>query len=202
MRLGLMGGTFDPIHYGHLAAAEAVRHELELAKVVFVPAGRPPHKAGHQVSPAVHRMAMVRQAVASNPFFEVSDIEVDRPGPSFTVDTVKEYGRLYPGAEIYFLTGTDAVAEIASWHRFEELLGLCRLTSAIRPGCTREVQERLARLPESIRCRVHLVEVPAVAVSSTEIRERVYFGKPVKYLLPETVEDYIIRHGLYRTVKA
>ncbi|MEW6172835.1 MAG: nicotinate-nucleotide adenylyltransferase [Bacillota bacterium] len=197
MRLGLMGGTFDPIHYGHLAAAEAVRHELELVKVVFVPAGQPPHKTGHQVSPAVHRVAMVRLAVASNPLFELSDIEVGRPGPSYTVDTVSAYRCLYPEAEIYFLTGTDAVAEIASWHRFDELLKLCRMISAVRPGCAREVQDRLAQLPESIRCRIRLVEVPGVAVSSTEIRDRVRLRKPVKYLLPETVEEYIIQHGLY-----
>lgn len=197
MRLGLMGGTFDPIHYGHLVAAEVARYEFGLSRVVFIPAGQPPHKLDRQISPAAHRVAMVRLAVASNPYFEVSTAEVDRPGPSYTVETVSLFRRFYPGAEIYFITGADAVAEISTWHRSEELVRLCRVVAVTRPCYDlEELGRSLAELGEGFE-RVSLLPAPGVAVSSTEIRERVHAGKPIKYLLPEAVEDYIARHGLY-----
>ncbi|HIE12017.1 MAG TPA: nicotinate-nucleotide adenylyltransferase [Desulfotomaculum sp.] len=198
MRLGLMGGTFDPIHYGHLAAAEAARYEFALAKVVFIPAGQPPHKPEQTVSPAVHRVAMVRLAISSNPYFEISTMEVERPGPSYTVDTLAEFRRLCPSAALHFITGADAVAEIPAWHRFEELLGLCLLVGVTRPGHSLEdLREGLTGLGAELRQRIRVLPVPGVAVSSSEIRERVRTGKPIKYLLPEAVEEYIFRHGLY-----
>ena len=196
MRLGLMGGTFDPIHYGHLAAAEVARYEFGLVKVVFIPAGQPPHKTGQKISPAAHRLAMVRLAVASNPFFEVSTVEIDRPGPSYTVETVSAFRHLYSSAEIYFITGADAVAEISTWRRIEELLRLCWLVAVTRPGYLLEDLREWLVKPELWR-KILTLQVPGVAVSSTEIRERVRAGRPVKYLLPEAVEDYIARHGLY-----
>jgi len=197
MRLGLIGGTFDPIHYGHLVTAEVARYELRLAKVVFVPAGQPPHKPGRQVSPALHRVAMVRLALTSNPHFELSTMEVERPGPSYTVDTVKEFQRLYREAEIWFITGADAVAEVPTWNRAEELLQLCRLVAVARPGYTlRGYGGKQTELPDLWR-KIHVMQVPGVAVSSTEIREWVRMGKPIKYLLPEPVEEYIAQHGLY-----
>lgn len=194
----MMGGTFDPIHYGHLVAAEAARYEFSLDKVVFIPAGQPPHKPDRQVSPAFHRVAMVRLGISSNPYFEISTVEVERPGPSFTVDTLAEFRRLYPSAVLYFITGADAVAEIQTWHRFEELLRLCLLVGVSRPGYPLEdLQEGLAGLDCEFRQRIRLLPVPGVAVSSSEIRERVHAGKPIKYLLPEAVEEYVIRQGLY-----
>ncbi|ACX51362.1 nicotinate (nicotinamide) nucleotide adenylyltransferase [Ammonifex degensii KC4] len=190
MRLGLLGGTFDPIHFGHLAVAEAVRYEMGLDKVYFIPSGQPPHKK-RKVAPAEHRLAMVRLAVASNPYFEVSTVEIERPGPSYTVDTVKEFRRLFPQAEIFFILGMDALAEFLTWHRVEELLTLCHFVVATRPGYPSAVKGGRGR-------RVTVLPVPGVAVSSTEIRERVRAGKPIKYLLPEAVEEYIYAHGLYQ----
>lgn len=198
MRLGLMGGTFDPVHYGHLVAAEAARYEFGLAKVVFIPAGQPPHKPDRVVSPAFHRVAMVRLGIRSNPYFEVSTLEVERPGPSYTVDTAAEFRRLYPSAVLYFITGADAVAEILTWHRFKELLRLCLVVGVTRPGYSMaDLRERLAGLERELRQQILVLPAPGVDVSSSEIRERVLTGKPIKYLLPETVEEYIIRQGLY-----
>ncbi|MCL6549215.1 MAG: nicotinate-nucleotide adenylyltransferase, partial [Alicyclobacillus sp.] len=197
MRLGLIGGTFDPVHYGHLVAAEEARYELGLSKVVFVPAGQPPHKPDRHISPAFHRVAMVRLALASNPHFELSTMEVERSGPSYTVDTVKEFRYLYDRAEIWFITGADAVLEILAWYRAEELFRLCRVVAAARPGYSLNgLSERLAPLGD-LRERIDVLKVPGVAVSSTEIRERVKAGKPIKYLLPEAVEEYITLHKLY-----
>lgn len=198
MRLGLMGGTFDPIHYGHLVAAEAARHEFALAKVIFIPAGQPPHKPDREVAPAFHRVAMVRLAISSNPYFEISTMEVQRPGPSYTVDTLAEFRRLCPSGALYFITGADAVAEILTWHRFKELLRLCLLVGVTRPGHSlADLRERLGGLEEELWQQIRVLPVPGVAVSSSEIRERVRTGKPIKYLLPEAVEEHIVRHGLY-----
>ncbi|MEW6446870.1 MAG: nicotinate-nucleotide adenylyltransferase [Bacillota bacterium] len=198
MRLGLMGGTFDPIHYGHLVAAEAARYEFGLGKVVFIPAGQPPHKPAGEVTPAFHRVAMVRLGISTNPYFEISTKEVDRPGPSYTVDTVAEFRRLYPSAALYFITGADSVAEILTWYRFKDLLRLCLLVGVTRPGYSLgDLRERLAGLDEELLQQIRVLPVPGVAVSSSEIRERVRAGKPIKYLLPEAVEEYITRQGLY-----
>ncbi|MGO0123546.1 nicotinate-nucleotide adenylyltransferase [Desulfothermobacter acidiphilus] len=190
MRLGLLGGTFDPIHFGHLAVAEAVFYEMNLDKVYFVPSRQPPHKR-RKVTPAEHRLAMVKLAVVSNPNFEVSTVEIERPGPSFTVDTVREFLQLYPQAEVFFILGMDALAEFLTWHRVEELLTLCRFVVATRPGYSGTSKVIRGR-------KVTVLPVPGVAVSSTEIRERVRAGKPIRYLLPEAVEEYIHIRGLYR----
>lgn len=194
-----MGGTFDPIHYGHLVAAEGARYQFKLDKVVFIPAGRPPHKMAHEISPARHRIMMTLLAIQSNPYFTFSSIEVERPGPSYTVDTVHDMRRCFPDAEIYFITGADAVLEILNWRRVEELLSLCFFVAATRPGFRLEnLQQRLGALPEHLLRRIYTMEVPALAISSTDIRRRVREGRPIKYLLPETVERYIYRAGLYR----
>lgn len=198
-RLGVMGGTFDPIHYGHLVTAESVRHQFGLAKVIFVPAGRPPHKANEKISAPEHRLAMTRLAVASNPCFEVSALEIERPGPSYSYDTVLEIKRRYRPVEVYFITGADAVLEILTWHRVEELLAACYVVAATRPGYDlTTLREKLAQLPAQLVNQIVPIEVPALAISSTEIRRRVREGKPIKYLLPEAVEAYIMEHGLYR----
>lgn len=198
VRIGLMGGTFDPVHYGHLVAAEDARYELNLAKVIFIPAGQPPHKAPEKVSAAAHRVAMVRLAIASNPNFELSTLEVERPGPSYTVDTVAAFRKLYPAAELYFITGADAVAEILSWRKPEELLELCWLVAVTRPGYILDnLRERLAGLAGYLWRKIRVLPVPGVAVSSTEIRERVREGRPIRYLLPDEVAAYIKEKGLY-----
>uniref|UniRef100_A0A7C2E2W3 Probable nicotinate-nucleotide adenylyltransferase n=1 Tax=Ammonifex degensii TaxID=42838 RepID=A0A7C2E2W3_9THEO len=199
VRIGLMGGTFDPIHYGHLVAAEDARFELGLEKVIFIPAGQPPHKPKERVSAAAHRVAMVRLAIATNPYFELSTIEVERPGPSYTVDTVAAFREQYSAGELYFITGADAVAEILSWHKAEELLTLCQLVAVTRPGYVLEaLRERLRGLDGYLWRRIRLLPVPGVAISSTALRERVREGRPIRYLLPEEVEAYIREQGLYR----
>lgn len=199
MKLGVMGGTFDPVHYGHLVVAEGVRYEYRLDKVIFVPAGRPPHKRDRPISGSEHRLAVTALAVASNPFFEVSDLEIKRHGLSYTYDTIRELQDVYHPDAVYFITGADAVLELLSWHRFPELLARCRFVAATRPGHNPEsLAARLRLLPASLAERIVAFEVPALAISSSDIRRRVSEGRPIKYLLPESVEEYVLSSGLYR----
>lgn len=198
-RLGLMGGTFDPIHYGHLVTAEGARYEMGLEKVIFIPAGRPPHKPNYHITEPWRRYTMTGLAIASNPFFQASPLEVDRPGPSYTIDTVQAISRLYPEAQIYFITGADAVLEILTWKNVEQLLTLCRFIAATRPGYQLdELWKKLGRVSGCLKQNIFCMEVPALAISSTDIRRRVREGRPIKYLLPEPVEDYITKNDLYR----
>jgi len=198
-RLGVMGGTFDPIHYGHLVAAESARESFGLDRILFVPAGQPPHKAEVPVTAAEHRYAMTLLATASNPRFDVSRIELDRPGPSYTVDTITALRELHgPEAEIFFVTGADAIMEIFSWNRSDALLESCQFIAVTRPGTSaRRLQEWVARLEQGHGRRFHRVAVPGVAISSTDIRQRVRDGRPIRYLVPEAVEVYIQKHRLY-----
>ncbi len=199
-RVGIMGGTFDPIHFGHLVTAEAARWEFALAKVVFVPSGRPPHKKDYPVTDAEHRYQMAVAATASNPAFEVSKVEIDREGYSYTIDTVLAFRRFYgPEVQLFFITGADAILEILTWKDVGRLLNECHFIAATRPGFQlNRLQETHPMLPVEGRHRIHLIEVPALAISSTDIRWRVQHKKPIKYLLPEAVEDYIHCQGLYR----
>ncbi|NLT94432.1 MAG: nicotinate-nucleotide adenylyltransferase [Clostridia bacterium] len=197
--LGIMGGTFDPIHYGHLVTAEVVRSEFNLEKVYFVPSGNPPHKDPVKVTDSQHRYLMTILAITTNKYFEASSIEVDRIGKSYTYDTVKYFKENYPEYDIYFITGADAIKEILTWHRVEELLDLCYFVAATRPGYDLEdlKKKELKVLPKAYLERITIIEVPAMAISSTGIRKRVREGKPIKYLLPEAVEHYIYKKGLY-----
>jgi len=199
MRIGVMGGTFDPIHLGHLVTAEAVRHRFGLHQVIFVPTGRPPHKKGEDVSSAEHRYVMTFLAVVGNPEFSVSRVEIDRAGYSYTFDTMLTLGEVYgPDCELYFITGADVMREICTWHRAEELLTLCHFIAASRPGYT--LSDYMAQADmERFRGSGHiqLLEVPAMAISSTDLRRRVQVGEPIRYLVPEAVENYIHEHGLY-----
>lgn len=198
-RIGIMGGTFDPIHYGHLVAAEGARHRFQLDKVIFIPAGHPPHKTGRQITGAHHRWIMTELAVASNAYFDTSTLEVDRPGYSYTIDTVGEMRRLFPEAELYFITGADAVLEILGWKQVDELLSMCHFIAATRPGYPLgNLQKKLAGIAADQIRQITSMEVPALAISSTDIRRRVGEGRPIKYLLPEQVESYILNRGLYR----
>jgi len=195
--LGIMGGTFDPIHYGHLVTAEGVRHQFRLEKVIFVPTGKPPHK-DREITNPYDRLAMTRLAVASNPHFEVSDIEVKKTEVSYTIDTIKQMRELYPSSRLYFITGADAILEILTWRNIEKLLSMCCFIAATRPGYNlQNLEQKLKGLPERFMRKIFSIVVPALAISSTDIRERVREGRPIKYLLPETVERYIKEHGLY-----
>lgn len=186
-----MGGTFDPIHHGHLVAASEVASVFGLDEVVFVPTGQPWQKDGRGVSPAEDRYLMTVVATASNPRFTVSRVDVDRPGPTYTIDTLHDLSAAYPGAELFFITGADALAQILSWKDAEELFALAQFIAVTRPGY--DLGD--TGLPEG---RVHLLEVPAMAISSTDCRERVRSGEPVWYLVPDGVVQYIAKYGLYR----
>jgi len=199
-RIGIMGGTFDPIHYGHLAAAEAARIEFGLCKVIFMPVGNPPHKQSQAISDAEHRYRMTALATSSNSGFEVSRLEVDKAGITYTFDTMKELRNIYGEAPaIYFITGADAVLELLTWYKLGELLTLCKFIAVTRPGfdiC--KLEQKIAEITSKYDGEIICLEVPLLEISSTDIRERIRSGKPVKYLLPEEVEAYIHRNGLYK----
>ena len=198
----MLGGTFDPIHHGHLAAAEECRIALGLDLVLFMPAGEPPHKRGRRVSSALDRVAMVELAIASNPRFGLSRIDVDRIGPSYTVGALEEL-RAEWGAEaqLWFLMGADSLADILTWREPERLIQLARVAAFNRPGAPDPAPARLeARLPGA-RDRIDVVEMPDLAVSATDLRARVGAGRPIKYQLPEEVERYVAERGLYRRAR-
>jgi nicotinate-nucleotide adenylyltransferase len=198
MRVGVLGGTFDPIHIGHLVSAEEVRVKLGLECVVFVPAGLPPHKLDHVMSPVEHRLAMVELAIASNPHFAVSRVDVDRFGPCYTVDTIEllrdEWGA---DVEIYFIMGSDSLLDILTWHNPRRLIRLCRLAVVSRPGYQVDLDELDALLP-GVASRVQMLNAPELAISSTDIQRRVREGLSIKYQVPEAVEAYIYQHKLYQ----
>ncbi len=186
-----MGGTFDPIHHGHLVAASEVASVFDLDEVVFVPTGQPWQKPGEQVSSAEQRYLMTVIATAANPRFTVSRVDVDRPGPTYTIDTLRDLSALYPGTDLYFITGADALAQILSWKRVEDLFELAQFVGVTRPG--HELSGR--GVPTD---RISLLEVPALAISSTVCRARVRAGEPVWYLVPDGVVQFIAKYGLYR----
>ena len=191
MRLGVMGGTFDPIHHGHLVAASEAAHLLDLDEVVFVPTGQPYRKDASEVSPAEHRYLMTVVATASNPRFRVSRVDIEREGPTYTRDTLRDLREQRPGDELYFITGADALGQILSWEGVDELWDLAHFVGVTRPG--HELSG--AGLPQD---KVTLLEVPAMAISSTECRERTAAGEPVWYLVPDGVVQYINKYHLYR----
>ena len=196
-RFGIMGGTFDPIHLGHLATAEAVWDELNLTEVLFIPAAHPPHKEGRVVTEAVHRLVMTYMATAANPHFRVLALELYREGPSYSVDTVKELKQRYgDDTEFYFITGADAINELATWHRAAELLKECHFIAATRGG-TKLDRAGLSAAFGEIDERIRTLTTPALEISSTAIRERVKAGHSIKYLVPDSVADYICKKGLY-----
>ncbi len=191
MRLGVMGGTFDPIHHGHLVAASEAAHLLELDEVVFVPTGQPYRKDVSTVTPAEHRYLMTVVATASNPRFTVSRVDVDRDGPTYTRDTLRDLRAQRPDDEMFFITGADALAQILSWEGVEELWELAHFVGVTRPGHLLSDDG----LPQD---KVSLLEVPAMAISSTDCRQRTASGEPVWYLVPDGVVQYIGKYHLYR----
>ncbi len=190
-RLGVMGGTFDPIHHGHLVAASEVAAEFDLDEVIFVPTGQPTFKQDQHVTAAEHRYLMAVVATASNPRFTVSRVDIDRPGLTYTVDTLRDLNLRRPGADLFFITGADAVEQILTWKDPDELFGMAQFVAVTRPGHTLSI----AGLPAD---RVSQHEIPALAISSTDVRARARAGQPVWYLVPDGVVQYIAKHGLYR----
>jgi nicotinate-nucleotide adenylyltransferase len=192
LRLGVMGGTFDPIHNGHLVAASEVAAVLNLDEVLFVPTGEPWQKS--DVAPTSDRYLMTEIATAANPRFKVSTIDIDRNGPTYTVDTLRDLKRLHPEAELFFITGADAISSITDWKDAGELWGLAKFVAVTRPGHKLD-------LPQAPEGAIQVLEIPALAISSTDIRERVSNGKPIWYLVPDGIVQFIAKHGLYGGVK-
>lgn len=202
MKLGIMGGTFNPVHNAHLATAEFIRDKYNLDKVVFIPTGDPPHKK--IVLGKEHRYNMVVLSTMKNDDFFVSDYEVKSPEKqSYTVDTLRHITNMYPNEELYFITGSDAINQIESWKDFRENFRLAKFIGAIRPGIgILETQENVERFRKSYSADVDLVYVPSLEISSTYIRHRVGTSKSIKYLVPSRVEEYIYANGLYRGVNS
>jgi nicotinate-nucleotide adenylyltransferase len=196
--IGVLGGTFDPVHNGHLIIAEEARLKLGLERVIFVPAGEPWLKDHRDISPGEDRMAMIRLAIHSNPYFRTSSVDLARTGPSYTVDTLTDLRReLGEEANLYFILGLDAVAEILSWRKPDEIITLCRLVGAKRPGYRTINLKHLERnIPGIARCFI-VLDNPLIDISSSVIRERVARGLPITGLVPNTVERYISEKGLY-----
>jgi nicotinate-nucleotide adenylyltransferase len=188
-----MGGTFDPIHHGHLVAASEVQSWFDLDEVVFVPTGAPWQKADRTVTAAEDRYLMTVIATASNPRFRVSRVDIDRPGTTYTIDTLRDLKEQLPDAELYFITGADALADIFTWRDADELFALARFVGCTRPGYTMD-ESTIASIPAD---RVTMVEIPALAISSTDCRDRTRRGEPVWYLVPDGVVQYIAKHDLY-----
>jgi nicotinate-nucleotide adenylyltransferase len=188
-----MGGTFDPIHHGHLVAASEVQAWFDLDEVVFVPTGEPWQKSHREVSPAEHRYLMTVIATASNPRFTVSRVDIDRGGPTYTIDTLRDLKTAMPDADLFFITGADALADIFTWRDAKELFDLACFVGCTRPGYEMG-RGTLEGIPSD---RVTIIEIPALAISSSECRERRYKGEPIWYLVPDGVVQYIAKHNLY-----
>ncbi|RMG35312.1 MAG: nicotinate-nucleotide adenylyltransferase [Planctomycetota bacterium] len=211
MRLGIFGGTFDPVHLGHLIVAEQCREQCALDEVRFIPAGEPPHKRGRPLTAAAHRLAMLRFAVAGHSAFRVDDRETKRPGPSYTATTLEEFRDELPQAELFLILGRDSLLDLPNWHRPERICALATLVVADRPlsrpngsgsGCaktqrdSREPAEQGSRLPPA--ARIVEIDMPAIGISATDLRRRVAEGRSIRYFVPRAVEVYIAQQGLYR----
>ncbi|MHB0999953.1 MAG: nicotinate-nucleotide adenylyltransferase [Armatimonadota bacterium] len=196
LRLGIMGGTFDPPHWAHLIMAEQAAWKFNLDRVLFIPAGSPPHKSMNLVTDPEHRYAMVLLAANSNPLFHVSRIEIDRDGPSYSVDTIRQLRGIYGSdTEIYFIIGADEALDIPSWHQAECLPDLATFVIAPRPGF--DFEEQVKKLPEKFHRSFELINMQPVYISSTDLRLKVSQGETIRYLVPESVENYICKQGLY-----
>lgn len=199
-RIGIMGGTFNPIHYGHLVTAETARVQFNMDQVLFIPSGNPPHKKDQTIVETERRYMMTVLAVMSNPDFYASRIEIDREGYSYSIDTIHELQQIYgPETEICFITGADAFYSMNTWHRAEELMESCHFIAATRPGFDKE--DLLRSLTDSMKnnpnLRISFLDVPALSISSSDIRQRIENGLSIRYLLPESVEAYIHKYHLY-----
>ena len=195
-RIGVLGGTFDPVHNGHLHIADALRAALDLDGVLWVPAGRPPHKSDQIVSSDHDRLAMLDLALAGSATDEISTIDIDRSGPSYTADTLEILAEHFPNAQLFFLMGEDSLRDLPEWHHPERILRVAKLAVAGRPGVETDLESLEFQVP-GVRKRVHVVPTEEIAISSSEIRRRVKENQSIRGLVPASVEAYIQEHGLY-----
>jgi nicotinate-nucleotide adenylyltransferase len=195
--LGLLGGTFDPPHLGHLILAEIAYESLGLSRVLFLPAADPPHKSITPITDIKHRLAMLKAAIADNPHFAISDVDMARPGPQYTVDSLAILHRQFPDADLYFLMGGDSLRDITSWRDPSGIIAQARLAVMRRPGAVIDLSGLEASLPGATE-RIVFVDAPVIGIAATALRERVQLGQSIRYQVPETVEWYIAANGLYK----
>ena len=196
-KIGIMGGTFDPIHNGHLIIAENSRINFNLEKILFIPTGLPAHKIENEITYSDYRYEMVLLSINSNPYFTVSPMEIERMGITYTIDTIKNLQKLNKNAEYYFIMGEDSLYNFHKWKDYRELLNICKFIVAKRKNENSKLEERIKELNNICENSIYLLESPMIDISSTDIRERIIQNKPIKYLVPEAVELYIKKHGLY-----
>lgn len=198
-KIGIMGGTFNPIHIGHLSMAEEIRKSFHLDKILFIPTGNPPHKSIDNLASAEDRYMMTVLATISNEYFSVLDIESKRKGTSYTIDTIKELKENYPESEIYFITGADAILEIEKWKDTKGLLNMCKFIAATRPGYNiKELMSGINGLEKKYNKKINLASIAPLDVSSSGIRDRLEIGKTIKYMVPDMVIDYINKRNIYK----
>ena len=198
MNIGVLGGTFDPVHNGHLIVAEEVKTRLNLVEIIFVPAGQPWLKAAKPISPAEHRLQMLRLAIADKPYFKLSTIEIERTGPSYTIDTITELRDKFGSEdELFFILGWDSLAELPQWREPSRLIKMCYLVAVPRPGYPRPKLKTLEVIIRGLSQRVMLMKKPEIDISASAIRERVARGLSIRHLVPEPVNRYIKEHRLY-----
>lgn len=197
LRIGVFGGTFNPIHMGHLVIADAVRDEYKLDTILFVPAYKPPHKRSG-VLDGVHRYAMTELAIADNPHFQICDIEMKREGYSYSVDTIKALKEMYPeGTTFYFIAGTDTIHQLPEWKYIYELLELCEFVGATRPDGTEVIDSVIEYFGALGKAKIHRLQTPELQISSTDLRQRIAEGRTVRYMIPDAVIEYIHTHHIY-----
>ncbi len=198
-RVGVLGGTFDPPHYGHLSIARHALDELSLDEVLFAPTRNPPHKQGLSITPIDDRLEMVRLAIEGEPRFRISRVDIDRTGPTYTVDTIRLLNQeLGPTTSLYFIMGMDSLASLPTWHKPEELVRLCALAVFPRPGFQADIAELEKKLP-GLRSSLVLLAMEPIDISATELQRRIYLGELIDHLVPPAVAEYIRLHGLYRS---
>lgn len=199
MKIGLIGGTFNPIHHGHLILSEYVREQCKLDKVIFIPTGLPPHKAESTVEDPVTRFDMTRLGIELNSFFDVSDIETYREGISYTIDTIIELKELYPNEDLYFIIGADSLFQLPTWKDYDKLLKIMNIIVVNRPGGENNlIQDKVREYADLFNSNIIEVKSPLIEISSSDIRDRVKNGKSIKYLVPQKVEEYIMQKNLYK----